>query len=52
MERRTIATIDPAVDENSNAWNHIIDRLDDGNSLPGFELERNEDGTYTLYEVS
>jgi len=51
MEQRIVATIDPEVDENSNVWNNVIARLDDGNDFPGLELERNEDGTYTLVEL-
>lgn len=50
VERRDIATIEPLVNTDSNAFENLVHRLDDGNAYPGFFLEYNEDGTYTLYE--
>lgn len=50
-DRRDIAQITPLVSTSENAFEELINRLDDGNEYPGFYLDYNQPSkTYTLYE--
>lgn len=53
MERVHIANIELAegVSENSNYYADLVQRLDDGNDFPGYEVERVGEGEYELYSV-
>lgn len=51
MARTKIATIDMTDEAAPVEVDELIDRLDDGNNFPGFELEREGVNQYSLYSV-